>query len=155
VCFPALGWGGMSPASMSHLSLRASTSIACNRHIPCTTQSALPIGLCVARSSAIGCAVLSEGSYKFGISDTECCTAPTPSAGRRTSQQLRHVLGDDTARSSAQTGVLYLLDASAGRLRTVRNPTSVTLEHPQSPRDVNAVRLLTARIPSSVNALKQ
>jgi hypothetical protein len=141
---------------MSHLSLRASTSIACNRHIPCTTQSALPIGLCVARSKPDWVrAVLSEGSYKFGISDTECCTAPTPSAGRRTSQQLRHVLGDDTARSSAQTGVLYLLDASAGRLRTVRNPTSVTLEHPQSPRDVNAVRLLTARIPSSVNALKQ
>jgi hypothetical protein len=141
---------------MSHLSLRASTSIACNRHIPCTTQSALPIGLCVARSKPDWVrAVLSEGSYKFGISDTECCTAPTPSAGRRTSQQLRQVLGDDTARSSAQTGVLYLLDASAGRLRTVRNPTSVTLEHPQSPRDVNAVRLLTARIPSSVNALKQ
>jgi hypothetical protein len=83
VCFPALGWGGMSPASMSHPSLRASTSIACNRHIPCTTQSALPIGLCVARSSAIGCAVLSERSTKN--SAFLGGVLPTPSTSRRTS----------------------------------------------------------------------
>ena len=39
-----------------------------NRHIPRPTRSAPPIGLCVARSSPVACAVLSERSTKFGIS---------------------------------------------------------------------------------------
>jgi hypothetical protein len=43
--------------------LRASTPIACHRHVPCTTQSAPPAWLCVARSSsAIGFAILDERS---------------------------------------------------------------------------------------------
>jgi hypothetical protein len=61
-------WSGTSSVSMSHPSLRASTPIACNRHIPCNTRSAPPIGLYVARSSSIGFTILSERSYKFGIS---------------------------------------------------------------------------------------
>jgi hypothetical protein len=62
-----LGWDGASFVSMSHPSLRTSAPIACNRHVPCPTQSASPIqvlvGRWVARSSAIGFAILSETSY--------------------------------------------------------------------------------------------
>ena len=47
---------------MAHPSLRASTPIACNRHMTGPTRSAPPIGLCVARSSPVACAVLSERS---------------------------------------------------------------------------------------------
>jgi hypothetical protein len=47
--------------------------IACNHHIPYTILSAPPAGLYEERSSAIwvrdfGIAILSERSYKFGIS---------------------------------------------------------------------------------------
>ena len=52
-------WSGTSPVSMSHPSLRASTPIACHRHIPCTGLyhpiGAPPAGLCVARSSPADC----------------------------------------------------------------------------------------------------
>jgi hypothetical protein len=86
---------------MSHPSLRASIPIACHLHIPCTTRSAAPTGLCVARSSPIACAVISERSTlspgkrlhhqrsssshderstKFGISETEVLHPLTPSA---------------------------------------------------------------------------
>jgi hypothetical protein len=59
---------------------------------------------------------------------------PAPFAARRTSQQPGHVLGDDTASFSVQTGFgksyLCLLDVSPATLRTVRSP-SITLERPR------------------------
>jgi hypothetical protein len=66
-------------------------------------------------------------------------------------------IGDDAASFSAPTGfsVLYLLGVSPVRPRTTRIPSSATFEHLQSSREVSAVRLLIARIHSSVNALKQ
>jgi hypothetical protein len=72
-------------------------------------------------------------SYIRHFLTRRCYTAAKPSAARRTSQQTRHVLGDDTTSFSAPTGVLYLLDVSAGRPRSAaRNPSSVTLESPEA-----------------------
>jgi hypothetical protein len=45
---------GRPPVSMSHPSLRASTPIACNRHMTCSTDSAPPMGLCGARRCSAG-----------------------------------------------------------------------------------------------------
>jgi hypothetical protein len=78
-----------------------------------------------------------EGSSKFGISDTEPDGGATPhlrplQPGAPHSSLARQVRGDDTARFSAQTGVLYHLDVSAGRPRTARIPSSVTLESPEA-----------------------
>ena len=56
--FPGARLGMHVSRFLQHPSPRASTPTACHRHIPCPTRSAPPIGLCVAHSSAVACAVV-------------------------------------------------------------------------------------------------
>jgi hypothetical protein len=56
---------GRPPVSMSHPGLRASTPIAYNRHIPCPTQSAPPVGLWGGAQQPVCMRSLSERSSKF------------------------------------------------------------------------------------------
>jgi hypothetical protein len=55
---------------------RDAPPVACHRHIPCTTRSPPPIGLCVARSSSIGFAILSERSTEIRHFLTGCYLRP-------------------------------------------------------------------------------
>jgi len=59
--FPGARLGMHVSRFLQHPSPRASTPTACHRHIPCPTRSAPPIGLCVAHSSAVACAVVVQG----------------------------------------------------------------------------------------------
>ena len=103
---PALSWGGTSPVSMSHPSLRASTPIACNCHIPCPNQSAPPTGLWEAHSSAIECAVLSERSDKFSISLTGCYLRPMqPGAPHSSFVTYLEIVHCDDSPPQAKTNV--------------------------------------------------